>query len=122
LDATLVGASGKTYHLMPHERWLAEYFVARSGTVEAPKGSLFRSGPSATALRASSVANALIVSPLSLALLIATAVVAHHHPQSVTPFIINITLYVVLAGPFLTLQFRRRFQGVRETRAFRAAT
>jgi hypothetical protein len=67
------------------------------------------------------VANALIVSPLSLALLIATTVVVHHHPQNATPLIINIVLYAILAGPFLFLQFRRRFQSMRETRAFRAA-
>jgi hypothetical protein len=67
------------------------------------------------------VANALIVSPLSLALLIATTVVVHHHPKTVLPLLINIVLYVMLAGPFLFLQFRRRFQSARETRTFRAA-
>jgi hypothetical protein len=120
MDATLVGTAGKSYHLMPHERWLAERFVARSEKINSPKGVLRRSGSSATALRASASANAMIVSPLSIALLIATAMVANHHPESALPFIVNILIYFVLCGPFLVLQYRRRFQSMREARAFRA--
>jgi len=121
VDVTLVGTSGRTYRLMPHERWLAERLVARSEKIDSPKGVLRRSGSSATVLRAGATANAMIVSPLSIALLIATAVVANHHPESAMPFIINILIYFVLCGPFLVLQYRRRFQSMREARAFRAA-
>jgi len=44
MDATLVGTTGKAYHAMPHERWLAEHLVTRSGKVDSPKGVLRRSG------------------------------------------------------------------------------
>jgi hypothetical protein len=121
MDATLVGTKDKTYHLMPHERWLAERLVKRSERVDSPKGILRRNGFLATALRAGAAADAMIVAPLSLALLIATYVVANSHPANATPFIINILVYFVLAGPFFVFQYRRRFQSMRESRAYRAA-
>lgn len=120
VDSTLVGIKGRTYHLLPHERWLAERIVAKSKMVESPKGLLRRSGFSATVLRAGVTANAMFVAPLSLALLIATYVVADHHPTNALPYIINIVVYFLLAGPFFLLQYRRRIQSLREGRAYRA--
>jgi hypothetical protein len=119
-EKTLVGTTGKVYRLMPHERWLAERFVARTEKVVSPKGLLRRIGLSATILRASATANAMFVSLFSLGLLIATYEAANRHSLSITPYIVNILIYFVLSGPFYVLQYRRRIQSVRESRAYRA--
>lgn len=120
MDSTLVGSIGKTYHLLPQERWIARRIVARWERIDSPKGILRRNGLASANLRAGAVGDAMIAAPLSIALLIATDVVATHHPANATPFIINILIYFVLAGPFVFLQYRRRLQSMRETRAYRA--
>jgi hypothetical protein len=119
MDVTLVGANGKTYHFLAHERWVAERLVARYERLDSPKGILRRNGLSASILRASGAADSLVVAVLTLALLIATEVIQSDHPATIAPFVINVFVFCALAGPFAFLQSRRRVQSMRETRAYR---
>jgi len=121
VDASLTGSNGRTYHLWPHERWWVDRFLPRVKMSDSPKALLRHSGYSATVLRISGMASAMIGGPLSFALVIATAVVAGHHPVTATPYIVNVLIYFIVAGPFYFLLYRRRFQSGREARAFRAA-
>jgi hypothetical protein len=121
VDATLTGSNGRTYHLWPHERWWVDRFLPKVQKSESPKTLLRRSGYPATVLRIGGMASSMVSTPLSLALFIATWVDARHHPVTPTPYIINILIYLVLAGPFFFLLYRRRFQSGREARAYRSA-
>lgn len=121
MDASLTGSNGRTYHLWPHERWWVGRFLPRVEKSDSPKTLLRRGGNPATVLRISGMASAMVSTPLSFALVIAIAVVAGHHPVTGTPFLTCGLIYLVVAGPFFFLVYRRRFQSGREARAFRDA-
>ncbi len=122
MDSTLITTTGKVYHLMPQERWFAERLIARAKRIDSPTGALRRNGYSATVLLLGSVGNAIIGYLLSVVLLIAMYVAANHHPVNATPYIINILIYLILAGPIYFLLLRRRLQSLREARAYRSIT
>ena len=119
MDSNFVGYRGTSYHLLPHERSMAASYEKKFEKVHTKTGALRRNGSASAALRAAATANAMIVGLFSIALLIATSMVAEHHPVSPTRYIINIVIYFIVAGPFLFLQWRRRIQSGREARAYR---
>ncbi len=119
MDSIVVGSRGTTYNLLPHERLIASSFEKKFEKVHTKTGVLRRNGSASAALRAAVTANAMIVGLSSIALLVATSMVAKDHPVSPSRYIINIVIYTVVAGPFLYLQWRRRIQSGREARAYR---
>jgi hypothetical protein len=123
MEATITGTMGRTYHLLPHERWFAERLLRRSKSASASARRTFSGGPAAVALRGSRAANALIVSPLSVVYLIVLSLNEDHFvsdgPKS---FQVMILIYVVVLGPFVFLQVRRAFQSTREAHDYREAS
>ena len=121
MDPKLVSTTGKIYHMMPQEIWFVERLMARAQRIDSPTGVLRRNGYSSTVLRFGSVGDAIIGYLLSVALLIAMLLATNHHPVNATPYIVNVLVYIVLAGPIYFLLLRRRLQSSREARAYRSS-
>jgi hypothetical protein len=122
MESRLSSPTGRTYHLLPHERLVAERYASGVERVAAKKGRSLRSGSTAVSLRGAVVANALIVSPLSIAFLVTFGSQAHRLVSSTTPsweIKVWVLSFIAVVLPFWYLQFRRRVQSSRESRAYR---
>jgi hypothetical protein len=122
MESRLTSPSGGTYHLLPHERFVANRYVSDVERVAIKKGRPLRGGPIVVSLRGAIVANGLIAGLLSVAFLVTFGSQAHRLVLSTTPsweIKVWVCSFIVSVLPFWFLQFRRRIQATREFRAYR---
>lgn len=122
MEYRLTSPTGRTYHLLPHERMISERFASGVERVATKKGRPLRSGPTAVALRGAGVGNALIGVLLSIAFLVSFGSQAHRLVSSTTPtweIKVWVCSFIVALLPFWFLQLRRRIQASSEYRSYR---
>jgi hypothetical protein len=122
METRLISPTGRAYHLFTYERLIAERYMSGVERVAIKKGRPVRGGPIAAPLRGAVVANAFVVTPLSVAFLLAFGSQAHRLVSSATPsweIKVWVCSFIVVVLPFGFLQFRRRIQMSRESRAYR---
>jgi hypothetical protein len=122
METRLVSPTGRGYHLLPYERFIAARFVSSLERVAIKKGRTLRRGPTSMTLQGAAAANSLIVGPLSVAFLVTFGSQAHRLVSSSTPsweIKVWVLGFIALVLPFWFLQFRRRIQASRESRAYR---
>jgi hypothetical protein len=122
MESRLTSPNGRFYHLLPHERLIAGRYLPGVERIATKKGRPLLSGHTAVTLRGAALANAFMVSLISIAFLMSFGSQAHRLIDSTTPsWEIKVWVFslVVILLPFGFLQFRRRIQANRESRAYR---
>lgn len=123
MEATIAGANGRSYYLLPHERWFVERVRSRlAKRTSSRMRRVFRGGPTAITLRMAGAANSLVIGPMSVIMLIVLIVNEHRWANgSGWNYEVLFVIFVVVVLPFYFLRFRRFIQSTRERREFLAA-